>query len=89
MVMDIICNEIKSLGKEVLARIHDAIFIDAKLSNYDRQNIEFSISLRFVHPRPASFAGAIFHHERPTKGVPSRTADVYERSFTARLRQVS
>ena len=43
MVMDIICNEIKSLGKEVLARIHDAIFIDAKLSNYDRQNIEFKV----------------------------------------------
>ena len=42
-VMNIISNEIKALGKNVLARIHDAIFIDTKLSNYDRQNIEFKV----------------------------------------------
>ena len=42
-VMDIISDEIKSLGKKVLARVHDAIFIDTKLSNYDRQNIEFNV----------------------------------------------
>ena len=42
-VMDIISDEIKLLGKKVLARVHDAIFIDSKLSNYDRQNIEFNV----------------------------------------------
>jgi hypothetical protein len=41
--MDIISTEIKILGKKVLARVHDAIFIDTKLSNYDRQNIEFKV----------------------------------------------
>ncbi len=43
VVMDIISNEIKSLGKRILARVHDAIFIDTKLNNYDRQNIEFKV----------------------------------------------
>ena len=43
IVMDIISDEIKLLGKKVLARVHDAIFIDTKLSNYDRQNIEFTV----------------------------------------------
>ena len=33
----------KILGKKVLARVHDAIFIDTNLSNYDRQNIEFKV----------------------------------------------
>ena len=42
-VMDIISDEIKLLGKKVLARVHDAIFIDSKLSNYDKQNIEFNV----------------------------------------------
>lgn len=42
-VMDIVANEVKLLGKNVLARVHDAIFIDTKLSNYDRQNIEFKV----------------------------------------------
>jgi hypothetical protein len=41
--MDIISTEIKILGKKVLARVHDAIFIDTNLSNYDRQNIEFKV----------------------------------------------
>jgi hypothetical protein len=41
--MDIISTEIQALGKKVLARVHDAIFIDIKLSNYDRQNIEFKV----------------------------------------------
>ena len=43
MVMDIISTEIEALGKKVLARVHDAIFIDTKLSKYDRQNIEFKV----------------------------------------------
>jgi hypothetical protein len=42
-VMDIVAEEVKLLGKNVLARVHDAIFIDTKLSNYDRQNIEFKV----------------------------------------------
>ena len=43
IVMDIISTEIKILGKKVLARVHDAIFIDTKLTNYDKSNIEFNV----------------------------------------------
>jgi uncharacterized protein Usg len=43
IVMDSIEKEITSLGKRVLARVHDAIFIETKLSNYDRQSIEFKV----------------------------------------------
>jgi hypothetical protein len=43
IVMDIISTEIKALGKKVLARVHDAIFIDTKLTNYDKSNIEFNV----------------------------------------------
>jgi hypothetical protein len=43
IVMDFIADELKALGKKVLARVHDAIFIDTKLNNYDRQNIEFKV----------------------------------------------
>jgi hypothetical protein len=43
IVMDIISKEIKALGKKVLARVHDAIFIDTKLTNYAKSNIEFKV----------------------------------------------
>ena len=43
IVMDFIADELKALGKKVLARVHDAIFIDTKLTNYDKQNIEFNV----------------------------------------------
>ena len=43
IVMDFIADELKALGKKVLARVHDAIFIDTRLTNYDKQNIEFNV----------------------------------------------
>ena len=43
IVMDFIADELKELGKKVLARVHDAIFIDTRLTNYDKQNIEFNV----------------------------------------------
>jgi hypothetical protein len=43
IVMDFIADELKALGKKVLARVHDAIFIDTKLTNYDKSNIEFNV----------------------------------------------
>ena len=43
IVMDFIADELKALGKKVLARVHDAIFIDTKLTNYDKSNIEFKV----------------------------------------------
>ena len=42
-VMDIARTELKSLGRTVLANIHDAIIIRHKLSAYDREEIEYKM----------------------------------------------
>ena len=38
--MDAMRTELKHLGREVLASVHDAIFIRHKLNSYDKENIE-------------------------------------------------
>ena len=38
--MDAMRAELKHLGREVLASVHDAIFIRHKLNAYDKENIE-------------------------------------------------
>ncbi|MCX7246798.1 MAG: hypothetical protein NTX31_03845 [Burkholderiales bacterium] len=42
-VMDIVRAELKTLGRTVLANIHDAIIIRHKLSAYDREEIEYKM----------------------------------------------
>ena len=39
-VMDMIAAEIEKTNNEVIARVHDAIFVKYKISNYDREEIE-------------------------------------------------
>lgn len=41
--MDAVRSELKRLGLEVLASVHDAIFIRHKLSAYDKENIELKM----------------------------------------------
>lgn len=43
IVMDVVRDELKKLGREVIASVHDAIFIRHRLSAYDRQNIEYKM----------------------------------------------
>jgi hypothetical protein len=38
--MDVMRDELKRLGREVLASVHDAIFLRHKLNAYDKENIE-------------------------------------------------
>jgi hypothetical protein len=42
-VMDVVRSELKKLGRDVIASVHDAIFVKHKLSAYDRENIEFKM----------------------------------------------
>ncbi len=42
-VMDVVRTELKKLGRDVIASVHDAIFVKHKLSAYDRENIEFKM----------------------------------------------
>jgi hypothetical protein len=42
-VMNIVRNELKLLGVDVIANVHDAIFVRKKLSSYNRENIEWKM----------------------------------------------
>ena len=41
--MDVVRSELQKLGRDVIASVHDAIFVKHKLSAYDRENIEFKM----------------------------------------------
>lgn len=43
LVMDVVRDELKKLGREVIASVHDAIFIRHRLSAYDRENIQYKM----------------------------------------------
>lgn len=43
IVMDMVRAEIAKLNRQVLASVHDAIFIKHKLSAYDRENIQYAM----------------------------------------------
>jgi hypothetical protein len=43
LVMDVVRDELKKLGREVIASVHDAIFIRHRLSGYDRENIQYKM----------------------------------------------
>ena len=42
-VMDVVRSELQKLGRDVIASVHDALFVKHKLSAYDRENIEFKM----------------------------------------------
>ena len=43
IVMDMVRTEVKALGKEVIANVHDAIVLRQKLSSYEKQEIEHKL----------------------------------------------
>lgn len=43
IVMDLAREQLRKSGREVIASVHDAIFVKHKLSAYDRENIEYQM----------------------------------------------
>ena len=43
IVMDVVRSELQKLNIEVIANVHDAIVVRQKLTNYQREEIEFKM----------------------------------------------
>jgi hypothetical protein len=43
IIMDVVRDELKKLDREVIASVHDAIFIRHRLSAYDRESIQYKM----------------------------------------------